>query len=342
MTTMEGQLVSKVKLEKQLSTLCGDMKDLPTNMRFFSLALRSLYAEKAVSVNSDVAKRFNRLRDDTKKDAMIYVKAILPVSTEVVRSLNEFFEYYTELDFNDWSSNLDDIIDDVKSYKDCCTEIVKLHEDVMVPLKKREDEAKILATEFQDLSAQYAKQKQELEESANSKWSWAIGLSWVPIVNAIATPLLISGSNSSNAEAIAKGAQLQINEAATLTVSEVMVPALKNFIDGLNAAAGFFSIIENELAAFQGKAEKADHSKKKMHYTMINKKAKEIKGHCQTFYAMIPQVRTDFEAIPYEIPGDKNYVDAWLEKKKEEINQKYRFDLKGSVKKMITMMSELK
>ena len=74
---------------------------------------------------------------------------------------------------------------------------------------------------------------------------------------------------------------------------------------------------------------------------MISKKAKEIKGHCQTFYAMIPQVRTDFEAIPFEIPNDKNYVDAWLEKKKDEINQKYRFNLKGSVQKMITMMSEL-
>ena len=100
MTTMEGQLVSKVKLEKQLSTLCGDMKDLPTNMRFFSLALRSLYAEKAVSANSDVAKRFNRLRDDTKKDAIVYVKGILPVSTEVVRSLSDFFEYYIALDYN--------------------------------------------------------------------------------------------------------------------------------------------------------------------------------------------------------------------------------------------------
>ena len=310
-------------------------------MRFFSLALRSLYAEKAVSANSDVARRFNRLRDDTKKDAMVYVKAILPVSTEVVRSLNEFFEYYIDLEYNDWASNLEDIIEDVKSYKDCCTEIVKLHEDVMVPLKKREDEAKILATEFKDLSAQFARQKEELESSANVKWSWAIGLSWVPIVNAIATPLLISGSNSSNAEAIAKGAQLQINEAATFTVSEVMVPALKNFVDGLNAAAGFFNLIENELSSFHGKAEKADENKKKLHYTMINKKAREIKGYCQAFYTMIPQVRTDFEAIPFEIPNDKNYVDAWLEKKKEEINQKYRFNLKGSVQKMITMMSEL-
>ena len=344
MTTMESQLVTKVdkqNLENQLSTLCEDMKDLPTNMRFFSLALRSLYAEKAVSANSDVAKRFNKLRDDTKKDAIVYVKGILPVSTEVVRSLSEFFEYYIALDYNDWASNLEDIIEDVKSYKDCCTEIVKLHEDVMIPLKKREDEAKILASEFQDLSALYAKQKAELEDSANSKWGWAIGLSWVPIVNAIATPLLISGSNSNQAEAIAKGQQLQINEAATMTVSEVMVPALKNFIDGLNAAAGFFNVIENELSTFKGKVEKADENKKKLHYTMINKKAKEIKGYSQTFYAMIPQVRTDFEAIPFEIPGDKNYVDAWLEKKKEEINQKYRFNLKGSVQKMVTMMSEL-
>lgn len=335
---MESELVKNSKVENELATLCGDLEDLPTNMRFFSLALRSLYAEKAVSADTDVAKKFNKLRDDTRKDAMIYVKVILPVSTEVVRSLNEFFEYYGELDYDDWCDNLENIIEDVKSYKSCCKEVVKLHEDIMVPLKKREDEAKIITKEFEQLSALYERQKEDIEyyEHANYVWGWA--LSWVPVVNLIATPILLSKSNVNTAEVIAKGAQLEVNEAAIFTVSEVMVPALKHFIDGLNAAAGFFSIIENELNSIQGKAEKGAESPKKLHYTMMKNKANDIKGYCQGFYAMIPQVRTDFEAINFEI-GDKNYVDEWLVKKKKEINEKYRSNLKGSLKKMVQLMT---
>ena len=329
------------KTENQLATLNEGMKDLSTNMRCFSLSMRSLYAEKTVSSESNVAIKFIQLRDDTRKDAMVYVKAILPVSTSLVRSLNEFFEYYIELDYDDWCANLEDIIEDVRSYKDCCTEVVKLHEDVMVPLKQKEDQAKVLVAEFQNLAVEYEKQKKEFEDSSSSKMGWAWALAFVPVVNLISTPLLLKGANKDTANAIAKGTQLGINEAATLTVSEVMVPALKSFIDGLSAAAGFFNVVENELTMFQGKAEKANENMKKLHYTMISKKAKEIKGHCQSFYAMIPQVRTDFDAIPFE-DTDKNYVDDWLEKKKEEINNKYRLNLTGSIRKMISMMSDVK
>ena len=252
---MESQLVKNSKVGNELASLCKELEKLPTNMRLFSLALRSLYAENAVSSDTDVAKKFKKLRDDTRKDAMIYVKVILPVSTEVVRSLNEFFEYYGELDFDDWCSNLEDIIEDVKSFKSCCKEVVKFHKDIMVPY-----------------------------------------------------------------------------------TMVILLMVSKYFIDGLNAAAGFFSVIENELNSIQGKAEKGAESPKKLHYTMMKNKANDMKGYCQGFYAMIPQVRTDFEAINFEI-GDKNYVDEWLVKKKKEINEKYRSNLKGSLKKMVQLMT---
>jgi len=335
---MESQLVENTKVEKELNTLVGGLGDLPTNMRFFSLALHSLYADKAVSADSDVGIRFNKLRDDTRKDAMIYVKGILPVSTEVVRSLNELFEYYGELDYDDWSDNLEDIIEDVKSYRSCCKEIVKLHEDIMVPLKRRAKDADIMTKEFEQLSKLYEKQKKDIEHYEQANYAWAMALSWVPGVNLIATPILMSKSNTNTAEALAKGAQLKINQAAIFAVNTVMVPALEKFIDGLNAASGFFHAIEIELSSIQGKAEKGAESKKKLHYTMMKNKAREIKGYCQGFYGVIPQVRTDFEAIKFEI-GDRNYVDEWLVKKKEEINEKYRSNLKGSLKKMIELMS---
>ena len=53
----------------------------------------------------------------------------------------------------------------------------------------------------------------------------------------------------------------------------------------------------------------------------MSKQAKEMKSICQMFYAVLPAVRTDFEAIPTE-GTDQNYVDRWLEKQKKVIEEK--------------------
>ncbi|KAJ8041216.1 hypothetical protein HOLleu_11965 [Holothuria leucospilota] len=53
---------------------------------------------------------------------------------------------------------------------------------------------------------------------------------------------------------------------------------------------------------------------------------------------MIPGVRSDFMAIP-DTPSDQNYVDEWLSKKKEEINQKYRNTLTAPLRSMMNVFS---
>lgn len=322
-----------------VTTLAEDLREMPISMRLFSVSMRALYADKSVSSQSDRARKFNKLRDETRRDAVVYVEGVLPVSTTLVRSVSEFFEYYIELDYDDWADSLGDIVEEVKGYRQCCKEVVKMHEEIMTPLQKREDDAKVLVKELRDLSAEYERKKAELEASASIKQSWAIGLAFLPVVNVIATPLLLAGAESDTAEAVAKGFQCKQNEAAILVVSDTMIPALKDFIGGLNSAAGFFNVIENELTTFQGKGEKAMEDKKKLHYKMMNKKAAEIKGYCQSFYAMIPGVRSDFLAIPNQ-GTDQNYVDRWLARKKEEIRKEYQHSgITGQLRKMISYLS---
>jgi hypothetical protein len=53
----------------------------------------------------------------------------------------------------------------------------------------------------------------------------------------------------------------------------------------------------------------------------IRNEAKELKSLCQAFYAVLPAVRTDFEAIP-DKGTDQNYVDNWLEKQLAETEKK--------------------
>ena len=307
--------------DKEVLNLETIMRDMPTDMRLFSLAMRSLYAESAVGSNSATAKKFRKLRDDTRNDAVVYLKGVLPLSTKFVASISEFFEYYEGLEFEEWSEMLSDILQETTAYRELAEALVKMHEDILVPLKKRQDEANIILREFKDLQQEFEKKKKELEERAETKRQCAIALAFVPYVNAIASPLLAVLAHSDMAEAIAKGAESNIQASASLAISKTLIPALKSFIDGLHKAAGFFSIVEAELKKFESKAHKGLEDPKKLHYTMMKKKAKEMKSICRAFFAMLPAVRTDFEAIPTE-GTDQNYVDRWLEEQKKIIKEK--------------------
>ena len=313
----------KKRAEEGVTDLKSSLKQMPFDMRMFSLSMRSLYTDAAVGTSGEAAQKFRKLRDDTRNDAAVYLQCILPVSTQFVSNLKEYFDYYDTLSFDEWVECLPDIIEDSKTYKELAQTVMKMHEDIIVPLKKRQDEAKIIMKEFKDLREEFEKKKNELEDKASSQKGWAFGLSFVPYVNLIATPILNALGDANLSEAIANQEESKIHEAAALVVAECLIPALSSFIKGLEKAAGFFQVMEIELQSFQGKAEKGVNSPKMLYYRMMKGQAKEMKSLCQTFYAVLPQIRTDFEAIPNE-GTDQNYVDKWLEKKKAEIAKRSR------------------
>lgn len=326
--------VSQAKsIDDHVSTLKESLKEIPRDMHAFSLAMRSLYSDNAVGTTTDVAKKFRKLRDDTRQDAMLFLKCILPISTKFVMSIKAYFEYYEALTYEDWCNMLADILEETKNYKEVAFAVVGMFENIIGPLKKREDEAKILITEFKVLQQEYERQKEELRLSLDDTREWSHFLRFIPAVNLIAVPILEGITNADQAKAVAVAKQSKINEAAAIVVAETLIPALSHFIDGLTKAAGFFKVMESDLQLFAEKAEKGVASPKELHYKVMNKEAKEIKDLCQGFYAIIPAVRTDFEAIPAE-GTDQNYVDQWLKKTLEKTKkQKSTFDfIKEAVK----------
>ena len=309
------------KTEYEVKELGENIKDMSVDMRIFSLTMRSLYAEKAVGTKTELARRFRKLRDETRNDAMVYLKGILPISTKFISSISEYFEYYEALDFEEWCDMIADILEETTGYRQLCEALLKMHEDIMVTLKKRKDSAMTMIDEFKDLTERYEMQSKELEEKATHKRAWASSLAWVPGVNVIAVPLLHASASTDLAESVAKDKQAAIAEAASITVATALIPALEAFIDGLRKTAGFFSVMEQELRKFEGKAEKGKNDPKKLYYKVMNKEAKDMKSICQVFYAVLPDVRTDFLAIPTE-GTDQNYVDKWLEQQKKTIQEK--------------------
>ncbi|XP_074635761.1 uncharacterized protein LOC141894110 [Acropora palmata] len=309
------------KTKREVKMLEDALKDMTVCMRIFSLTLRSLYVQHAVGTNEEPAREFRKLRDDTRNDAIVYHRYILPVSTKFVSSIREYFEYYDALNYEEWCEMLPDILQETKGYKELCDTVLQMHEDFLVPLKKRNDEVLLLVTKFEDLEAEYEKKKRELEERAQKNLDWAIFLSFVPYIGPMAAQVLGFLADLHMAKAVAEGQQAKIQEAASVAVSKALIPALKKFINGIEIAAGFFSTIEHELMSFENKAWNADDDPKKCHYMVMKTEAKDMKATCQTFYEVLPAVRTDFKAIPTE-GTNENYAHEWLEKLKKTIREK--------------------
>ena len=284
--------------ENVVDVLRENLRIMPTNMCLFSLSIRSLYANKAVGTSTDVSKRFRKLRDDTRQDAILYLKCHLPISTKFVSSIKEYFENYEALDYEEWCEMIPDIREETTIHLGVAQRVIEMHEELMISLKKREDQTKIIMKEFKGLQSAFEEQKKILEAKANSNMNWAVALFFVPGVNLIACPYFASLAREDTVKAIAKSRQADVNGAAALVVANTLIPALSKFIDGLNKAARFFQVMEKELQSFEGKAGKNIESPKQLHYKVMSKAAKEMKALCQAFYAVLPDVRTDFEAIP--------------------------------------------
>ena len=124
--------------------------------------------------------------------------------------------------------------------------------------------------------------------------------------------------------------------ARELLASYSLIPALDSFIDGLMKAAAFFSMMEQELRNFEGKAEKAQGAPKKL-YEVMNKEGKDMKSFCHIFYAVLEDFKTDFLAIPQD-GTDRNYVDKWLENQKKTIREKC--NVTKHVKKLLKAITD--
>ena len=147
------------KTEREVKTLEETLKGMTVDMRLFSLTLRSLYVQNAIGTNEEPAKEFRKLRDDTRNDAMVYLQYILPVCTKFVSSIRGYFEYYDALNYEEWCEMLPDILQETTGYKQLCGTVLKMHEDILVPLKMRKDEALLLVTNFKDLQVEYKEEK---------------------------------------------------------------------------------------------------------------------------------------------------------------------------------------
>jgi len=351
---------ANTKMEKNMKDLHAQMAEMPEQMKQFTVGMRALYAQKAVGGDQKEVKEFRQIRDSTRKDAIVYRDSILPLSKIFMINLSEYCDYYQALDFDDWSDNLEEIIKEVRSHKDICVLLINLLEKLIVPIKKREDEARKLSPTFENLKKKYEEKAKQLEERGASSARIAsylsafglavLGLGLTSGVGAViaafagigTTGVAILGKQAS-AENMAKACafteQARVNDLATLCISETLIPALKNFLAGLTTAAGVFSALETELTKLLRRGEMAGDDPKQLHYAMMKKQSENIQADCRAFLAVLPDVKTDLAAIPTE-NTDNNYVDQWLEGQLRNIKTEMFADFKSLYTRISTMVGE--
>ena len=296
------------EIEQLTTDLRQQLEDMPKNIRLFSRSVRSLYAQNTVGKTAEASQKFRELRDDTRNDAMVYLKGILPLSNKFVSSIRDFFDFYETLNFQEWCEKLTSIHEETVGYKQLCETLLKMHTDILVPLKKRQDQAKVVVAECKDLQKKFESKKRECEKSGQTSQMLGIGFSLlIPPVGHV----FREKANDDFAEADAHGTKAEIQGAAAIAIRDTLIPALEHFVEGITEAAGFFSVMEQEIGKFEGKAEKGKDDAKSLHYKVMRREAQDMKSICQTFCAALPEVKSDFEAISSE-GTDQDYVDRCL------------------------------
>ena len=276
-----------VELHQQIQTMTN-------NLRSFSSSMRYLYEEgDSLTFFSGAGMKLKQLRDDSRSDAMVVLKEVLPLSTKFVTSVSSFFDWYEGLEFQQWCNKIPWILQKTVDYRQLSEMLLQKYEATLTPLKKRQDHARRLVTELEDLERSYERKKRELEDTAATKRGWAIGLAFVPVVNLVASPALACSAESDIEEASRQGALAADQKDAARKVSGKLIPALQDFVAGVTKAAGFFSVMEQEFRKFEGKAEKGNDDRKFLHYKVMKKEARDMQSICRVFNAALPEVQRD-------------------------------------------------
>lgn len=280
-----------VELHQQIQTMTN-------NLRSFSSSMRYLYEkEDSFTFFSGAGMKLKQLRDDSRSDAMVVLKEVLPLSTKFVTSVSNFFDWYEGLEFQQWCNKIPWILQKTVDYRQLSEMLLQKYEAILTPLKKRQDHARLLVTELEDLERSYERKKRELEDTAATKRGWAIGLAFVPVVNLVATPALACSAESDIEEAARQGALAADQKVAARKVSGQLIPALRDFVAGVTKAAGFFSVMEQEFRKFEGKAEKGNDYRKFLHYKVMKKEARDMKSICRVFNVALPEVQRDLSLM---------------------------------------------
>jgi len=334
--------------ENRVIGLEKTLKDLPECMLRFSLSMRALYGEQKISSDTDDTKDFIAVRNNTRRNAVLYTNAILPKSEEVISSIGFFLDYFELLEFEDWQDCLEDQITEIDTSVDKCKLMTQMHNGLIGNLKKDEDKAYVGIERLKLAVKQYEAEVDVFEKKAKYSKYWSIafgGIGTVTLVAAVAAAIPTGGASlvvalpiigavdtvftgavmtknlkkqgQYSASAIAKKENAKIAEEAINLTTTNLIPALRAFLNGLQVIEGFFISTKLDLEKMKTHGGKGS---KRPYFKIMKAVAGRINDSCKIFQMMVQVMKSNMAAIETE-DDDKNYVDVWIKEIMEKYNE---------------------
>ena len=69
------------------------------------------------------------------------------------------FEYYEVLEYKEFRELIPDILEETIGYSELCPTVLKMHWDILVPPKGREDQTRVIVKELRHLQEEFEKNK---------------------------------------------------------------------------------------------------------------------------------------------------------------------------------------
>lgn len=285
------------------------LEEMPRQIRMFSESMKKRFVDQALSSDPESCAKYQKLRNDTKNDALVYINAVVPIIEEVVSEIENVITHFMYLNDKELQREVNGMLDELHNCRQLCEMAKTMNEDTMVTLKQREDKAKEVEKEIRELQVECERKQFEFEKSAEFKRKLAIGFSLVPGINLIVAPALFIASNSDKKDALVQGSEAQAKGAAATAVLETLIPALTAFIEGLGAVAGFFAEMENEIKKCHNEGEKWMRRSLGPHSDLMKRNATNVLMKCKEFRYVLPSVKTDFRAICPDDGTDDEEID---------------------------------
>ena len=292
-----------------------------------------LYNDLQVTGQDAATTEFIQVRDSTRKQAMTYMRQVLPQTEKTVKMIATYMDSYCDMgSFENWQECLDDIMSELREAQTACEFLRHMHNAIIVELRKNEARASVGVAQLETMRQNYEQERatlrncaQEARMSADNARFW--GRVLAPITLGLSAIIAESYAREHNrneqvstSRAVARQQNASIAQKASELTTTELIPAIQNFIKCLDACLTFVNMskakLERMIAA-------GDNGPKRRYYFAMNERAREISGLCDYFVSVTDRMRSSLNAIP-ENPADKNYVDQWLENQIRQFEQAER------------------
>lgn len=298
-------IAQRVDAEDGNDTMACNITDAGTSLKFASLALRSCY-----SVNASSIQEFVDLRASMTNSAMVYKSKVLPLAKASLQQVKDFVIYFQDLSFEECLSIASDIVTEAKANRDLMLLNRDTHKAMAVTFKQMDGKVSKVLKTCELEQKKYEAKAADLRKTAKTKTSWATGLSFIPVVGLIATPLLLDSANSDYNHAVAAKEEAELAVAASMVVKDTLAVAIAKYCFAMDRCAGEFEKIASECETFASQGEKFKESQKRAFYLLMQKRATAILESVREFQMVAVSAETDLECLP--AAADPNYVQQWL------------------------------